>query len=209
MAFHTDIDLCGYLWFQAACLPANPFFDPTAVPDGGTSFVRFALPFAFRFVRSVSGGQLSSFFLMTAVSGGMTSFVRFACPFAFRFVRRVLGGLLSSCYPLVLVSYCVFRRRGFVRSFRVSFAFRFVRSVLGGLLSSCSFLSSSCPILGPKSSGGTCLFLSLYGGVFFLASVDNVKIVPYATPICDVLQFFCLVKFKQDPENVSPYTIQT
>ena len=150
MAFHTDIDLCRYLWFQAACLPAIPFFDPTAVPDGGTSFVRFALPFAFRFVRSVSGGQLSSFFLMTAVSGGMTSFVRFACPFAFRFVRRVLGGLLSSCYPLVLVSYCVFRRRGFVRSFRVSFAFRFVRSVLGGLLSSCSFLSSSCPILGPR-----------------------------------------------------------
>ena len=94
----------------------------------------------------------------------MTSFVRFACPFAFRFVRRVLGGLLSSCY--VLVSYCVFRRRGFVRSFRVSLAFRFVRSVLGGLLSSCSFLSSSCPILGPKSSGGTSL--SLFCGVFFV-----------------------------------------
>ena len=145
---------------------------------------------------------------MTAVSGGMTSFVRFACPFAFRFVRRVLGGLLSSCYPFVLRSYYYFRRRGFVRSFRVSFAFRFVRSVFGGLLSSCSFLGSSCPILGPKSSGGTCLF-SLYGGVFFLASVNNVKIVPYATPIRDVLQFFGLVKLNQDPENVSSYTTQT
>ena len=144
------------------------FLRPTAVPDGGTSFVRFALPFAFRFVRSVSGGQLSSFFLMTAVSGGMTSFVRFACPFAFRFVRRVLGGLLSSC----------------------------------------SFLSSSCPILGPKISGGTCLF-SISGGVFFLASVNNVKIVPYATPIRNVLRFFSLVMFNQDLESVSSYTIQT
>ena len=66
-------------------------------------------------------------------------------------------------------------------------------------------------------SGGRALRLSLYlygvskvlSLLLLMHTVDNVKIVPYATPIRDVLQFFCLVKLNQDPENVSPYTIQT
>ena len=42
----------------------------------------------------------------------------------------------------------------------------------------------------------------------FSDPVDNVEILPHDTPINNVLQFFSLVKFSQDPENVSSYTIQ-
>ena len=52
---------------------------------------------------------------------------------------------------------------------------------------------------------GVSFFLFFSSG----AGDDNVKIVPYDTPIRGVLQIFGLVKFKQDPENVSQYTIQT
>ena len=63
-----------------------------------------------------------------------------------------------------------------------------------------------------ESSGSFfCLSPQVLSSIFFpsfSASIDNVEIVPYDTPISDVLQFFSLVKLNQDPENVSRYTIQ-